>query len=282
MSITHGTGCKVNVPDKRDWTFSASPKVKAAPKPAIFSLVGKINLRFDQLNTNSCVGNGVSLSINYLKIKQGLKAFIPSRLFIYYNARKAIKETAIDEGCSIRDAIKSVNIEGACSEDTWKFDTKKVTTKPDTNSYKEALEHQTLEYRNIPRDIEEMKNCLYEGYPFVFGFKVPKSIHGSQTRKTGIVALPTASDPMDSGHAVLAVGWDDNRKLLICINSWGATWGDKGVLYLPYAYLTNSKWSHNFTALRLVEGEAEVKPDPKPEPKKCCCKCGGCPKCPTG
>ncbi len=45
------------------------------------------------------------------------------------------------------------------------------------------------------------------------------------------------------GHAVLAVRFDDQRKIgnykgaLLIRNSWGADWGEKGYGWLPYAYI---------------------------------------------
>jgi C1A family cysteine protease len=38
------------------------------------------------------------------------------------------------------------------------------------------------------------------------------------------------------GHAVLAVGYDDAKQVLIVRNSWGPAWGYQGYFYMPYAY----------------------------------------------
>ncbi len=40
------------------------------------------------------------------------------------------------------------------------------------------------------------------------------------------------------GHAVLAMGYDDEKKLIKFRNSWGSAWGDKGYFYTPYDFVT--------------------------------------------
>lgn len=253
--------------DSRDYVFSAPAAIEDVKKPAVFSLNDKINLTYDQGPMNSCVGNGTALLFYYLRQKEGLPIFNPSRLFIYWNARAMRGTTGQDQGCVIRDAIKSVNTLGVCSEDDWKYDKNLVFKKPDTNSYNQALLNQSIEYTKIPRDLEQIKNCLYEGYPFVLGFRVPKSFTSSQTRNTGIVETPLSNESLDNGHAVLIIGWNDDKKLLQFRNSYGPKWGDKGNGYLRYAAIENEKWSSDYWTIRTVEdGSLD-------------CGCGTCPGC---
>jgi len=54
------------------------------------------------------------------------------------------------------------------------------------------------------------------------------------------------------GHAVLAVGYDDDQQRFIVRNSWGDTWGIKGYFTMPYAYLLDSNLSDDFWTLRQV------------------------------
>ncbi|HBN08566.1 MAG TPA: hypothetical protein DD435_07915 [Cyanobacteria bacterium UBA8530] len=60
---------------------------------------------------------------------------------------------------------------------------------------------------------------------------------------TGIMPMPKPSEQVFGGHAVLAVGYDDAKKVLIVRNSWGSGWGDKGYFYMPY---DNMKYNHDF------------------------------------
>jgi C1A family cysteine protease len=49
--------------------------------------------------------------------------------------------------------------------------------------------------------------------------------------------------PSRGGHAVVAVGYDDNRKIgkdkgaVKIRNSWGTNWGAGGYGWLPYSYI---------------------------------------------
>lgn len=92
----------------------------------------------------------------------------------------------------------------------------------------------------VQQTLGQMKGCLADGYPFVFGFTVYSSFKIGDVKKTGIMHLPTAADSMMGGHARMAVGYDDKKQHFIIQNSWGTEWGDKGFFYMPYSYATDS------------------------------------------
>ncbi len=98
-----------------------------------------------------------------------------------------------------------------------------------------------------------MKGCLFSGYPFVYGFTVYESFESEDVARTGNVPMPSPGERVVGGHAVLAVGYDDDEGMFICRNSWGAEWGDAGYFYMPYAYLLDDNLSDDFWTIRLVE-----------------------------
>ena len=59
----------------------------------------------------------------------------------------------------------------------------------------------------------------------------------------GEFAFPGPQDSVQGGHAVVAIGYDDSRKIgkhkgaLKIRNSWGTGWGEVGYGWLPYAYV---------------------------------------------
>ena len=264
-----GLGWKPDIPDIRDHIYSAPKQLLIEGLPAAvdlrenhkdidgscgpdFDKESNIPLyRFNQLITNSCVGNSASMDFeSTLMVQDSPNQFTPSRLFIYYNARKAIGQENIDEGCVIRDAFKSINKDGVIPESLWPFDVNKVTVEPPTELYDKAQLHQAIEYKRIPVDIEQMKACLAEGFPFVFGFPVYESFYDPQTTELGKAHLPGPGEKMLGGHAVLCVGYNDAQKVFICINSWGKDWGDNGCFYMPYDYMLVGD---DFWSLRKVE-----------------------------
>ena len=58
---------------------------------------------------------------------------------------------------------------------------------------------------------------------------------------------------MLGGHAVMAAGYDDERKMLLVRNSWGKDWGEDGYFWMPYEYITNTRNCSDFWTIREVE-----------------------------
>jgi C1A family cysteine protease len=100
-----------------------------------------------------------------------------------------------------------------------------------------------------------MRSCLAAGYPFVFGFTVYESFESPDVARTGVAPMPAPKEVMVGGHAVVAVGYNDNDKRFIARNSWGSGWGQQGYFTIPYDYLTNSKLSSDMWTIRREQGE---------------------------
>lgn len=230
----------------------------AAPVHAHFTLPPHVDLRdkmpavYDQGALGSCTANAIAAAIEYERARQGSSDdFTPSRLFVYYNERVMEGTVASDAGAMIRNGIKSVARLGDCPEEQWPYDPDVFAEQPPQDVYDAALHYRTVDYWRVPRDINQMRGCLAAGFPFVFGFSVYESFESDAVAETGIVDLPKPSEQMLGGHAVLAVGYDDAQQRVTVRNSWGATWGDKGYFYLPYAFLLNDDLSEDFWTIKL-------------------------------
>jgi C1A family cysteine protease len=242
-----------DLPDARDYMYSAPEKV-------LTKLPKKVDLRgsnmppvWDQGELGSCTGQAIGSAFEFGQRKQGLKVFMPSALFIYYNERAMEGTIDTDSGAMIRDGMKSVAKIGVCDEVTWPYVIPKFAEKPPQKAYTEAKKHQALVYRRVLGVLHQMQGCLAQGFPFVFGFAVYESFLSPEVARTGKVSLPPRGEQLIGGHAVLAVGYDDSKQAFIVRNSWGNKWGIKGYCEMPYGYLTDPQLSRDFWAIYTVE-----------------------------
>lgn len=246
-------GWSPDLPDIRDYKYLV-PKYLVKKNPSRVNLTPKCPAVLDQGELGSCTANAIANAHLFNQKKQkSKKPFLPSRLFIYYNERKLENTILIDSGAQIRNGFKTIANEGSCSEDDWVYNISKFASKPPKNLYEEALNHQAIKYMRITPTLDNLRGCLADGYPFVFGFVVYESMLTDKVAKTGKVPLPTTSDRPLGGHAVLCVGYSSARNYFIIQNSWGTNWAKKGYFYLPNEYLTNSNLSDDFWTLRSVE-----------------------------
>ena len=243
-------GWQPDLPDFRDFTYKVvAPTVILPPKVDLRPNCPPV---CDQGQLGSCTANAIAGALEYEQIKKkDVNYFLPSRLFVYYNERLMEGTVSSDSGAMIRDGIKSVNKQGACKETTWPYVISKFKTKPTAKSYTEALKYKSIEYSSLPQDMTSVKTCLFNGDIFVFGFTVYDSFESDQTARTGIMTMPTQLEKVLGGHAVEGVGYDDTKKWIICKNSWGPLWGDKGYFYMPYDYFF-SKLTSDFWVIKNV------------------------------
>jgi C1A family cysteine protease len=188
------------------------------------------------LISGNCTANALAGNLEFLD-KQADGAYTDvSRLFIYFNERVLQGNTDADSGASLRNGIKTLVNNGACSESAWPYNIEKFADKPSERCYADGLEHRIVSYHRI-MNIDEMLACLSEGFPFVFGFAVYESLQTPLVARTGKVPMPKKSERMLGGHAVMAVGYDQKEKRFLVRNSWGEGWGMGGYFTIPFAYL---------------------------------------------
>lgn len=241
-----------DLPDHRDHLY-------AAPRATLEQLPESINLRstcppvYDQLALGSCTAQAIAGAMQFDQIKQKLHVFIPSRLFIYYNEREMMGTVDTDSGAMLRDGIKSVNKQGGCPEVLWPYDIAKFRVPPPTQCYQIALKHKAISYRRVLQNLLQMRGCLAEGNPFVFGFSVYESFESDKVKRTGQVPMPGPNEAVLGGHACLMIGYDAEKQVFLFRNSWGDTWGDAGYGSLPEAYMLNSDLSSDFWTIEAVE-----------------------------
>ena len=141
--MMHGLGWRR---DRLDWRDSLYRRAVLQPGSV---KIHDVDLRdshamppiLDQGRINSCVGMAVASNAHYLLRAQGVWTFVPSPLFIYYNARDAIGEALNDEGCEIRDAYRALAKQGVASEDEWPLKAPFVKRRPPDRIFEHGVKH---------------------------------------------------------------------------------------------------------------------------------------------
>ncbi|MCK4792676.1 MAG: hypothetical protein KAV87_53595 [Desulfobacteraceae bacterium] len=251
----YGMGWQRDLPDIRDYTpehekieelFHQS-KALNPPKAGIkksVDLTSWCSPIEDQEDLGSCTANAGAGLVEYYERRAFGEHLDASRLFLYKVTRKLLHWTG-DTGAWLRTTIKAMVLFGIPPEEYYPYIISKFDEEPSAFCYAFAQSYQSIQYYRLDRAnvspdqlLKRIKSFLAAGYPSMFGF----TVYNFGNEK-GEFAFPGSHDPVQGGHAVVAVGYDDNRKIgkdkgaLKIRNSWGTDWGEKGYGWLPYAYV---------------------------------------------
>lgn len=258
LNLGHGMGWLPDFPDFRDHTLQhkqvqavmgRSKVVKAvkAGLPASVDLRGACSPIEDQGALSSCTAHAVVGLVEYYERRAFGKHIDASRLFVYKTTRNLLHWQG-DRGAYVRSALKALVLFGVPPEEYWAYVPGQLDDEPPAFCYAYGQNYQTIDYYRLdpsgtsPDDVlAKVKQMLASGYPAAFGFTVYQSIRDAD--KTGEIPYPADNDAAEGGHAVMAAGYDDSRKIgkqkgaLLIRNSWGKQWGEQGYGWLPYAYM---------------------------------------------
>jgi C1A family cysteine protease len=255
-----------DLPDLRDYTpetkkvaqLLGQMKVPTAATPA--KLPPSVDLRTwcspieDQGALGSCTANAGAGMYEYFERRAYGRHIDCSRLFLYKATRNLLRWTG-DTGAYLRATMAALRLFGTCPEEYWPYVVSDFDKDPPPFVWSFAENFQALSYYRLdppstptPALLTQIKAQLAAGLPPMFGFTVYASI--SQAARTGAIPFPVSSERVLGGHAILAVGYDDAKKItnqtpggpettgaLLIRNSWGTGWGDQGYGWLPYDYV---------------------------------------------
>jgi C1A family cysteine protease len=214
----------------------------------------------DQGQLGSCTANGLTAAYEFCMIKQEKKYEPMSRLFLYYLEREMEGTVDQDSGAEIHDGVKVMNTEGLCLESLWPYDITKFTVKPDSKCHDDLKLHKAVKGERVQQTMDDMKQCLLDGFPIVVGVQVYESFESEAVLKTGMVSIPdTTTEKLMGGHCMMCCGIKqiDGKDYFIVMNSWGTEVMDKGFCYIPAEYLTNTYLASDFWTIKLVDDEPD-------------------------
>jgi hypothetical protein len=238
----------------KKYTDIADPSMLDHPKPTA-DLSGLFPEVVNQEGLNCCTACACTGAYEY-EIGLAQAHIVSARfsfIFVYYNQRVLQGSLHCNLGASIGDGLYTLSHRGVCTDDEWPVNFHEFEKKPYKSCYEDALGNRISAYYQLDRDIKQMKACLSEGHPFIFGFSASDS---TRNAPNGDIPIPGDDDSSIFGHAVVAVGYDDEKQLFNIRNSWGNAWGNNGYGTIPYSYLTEEGFSRDFWTIRLDSAAA--------------------------
>jgi len=281
---TVGTGWLPPLPDLRDFT-DAEPQIAEMAKKLGLSKSKKkkastatVDLRTwcspveDQGSLGSCTAHAAVGIVEYFQRRAFGKHLEGSRLFVYKATRNLMQVTG-DTGAWLRNTMGALKLCGVAGEKYWPYTDAEpdFDDEPPSFVYAVADNYEALRYfchdplgTNLSGAtvLASVKKYVAAGIPSMFGFWGFPSFDCSDVK--GGIPYPCPGEQAEWGHAIVAVGFDDRKKIkntkcnktttgaLLIRNSWGTAWGDQGYGWLPYDYVVN-KLALDFWSLLSME-----------------------------
>lgn len=256
-----GMGYLRELADVRDLSAASAPvkdilKKSARLKSAAKAAPASVDLRQwcspieDQKSLGSCTAHAGVGMLEYYERRAFGSHIDASRLFLYKVTRNLLGWKG-DTGGYLRTTMKALAMTGVPPEQYWPYVMTRFDDEPSAFLYALGDNYEALKYYRLDPAgtapaavLANVKTQLAANLPSMFGFTVYSSIP-PLGEGTGEIPFPGSGDKVAGGHAVLAVGYDDARKIgackgaLLIRNSWGTGWGDAGYGWLPYDYVLN-------------------------------------------
>jgi len=272
--LIRSTGWVPDPPSPGDFTADHPEVVKLLVKTALGHrlrgrrLPGSTDLRpfcspvQFQGHYNTCTAHVVTSMMALLENRAHGRYVPASRLFLYQVTKRILGEAATDPGVYLRQMMGCVVLIGVPPEtyfpylDTTIDDDPRLAAEPDAFCF--AIAHDLRAVRYVRLDplgeapatiLERIRSFLATGFAASIGFPLFRSaLERSLTHAE--MPLPKPGEKAVGSHAVLLVGYDDQRKIagtkpdgesatgaFLFKNSWDTKWGDQGYGWLPYRYL---------------------------------------------
>ncbi len=160
-------------------------------------------------------------------------------------------------GTYFGDALNLLQEMGAAPLANMPYNEADFVSQPDSETIAAAARYRLLSWKRVNyKDVIEIKSQLNAGYPVMIGARVDD---GFMKAGKGFVWKEVVG-AQSGGHAMLVVGYDNDRHAFRAINSWGADWGDGGYYWFDYDFFPTVVHE------AYVAKDRYVRPAPPPPP----------------
>jgi C1A family cysteine protease len=215
------------------------PGFEVAPLPASVDLSAAMPPVGDQGQEGSCVAWASAYAMRgYEARKDVWSAISPKNAAANYNFSPAFVYNQInggkDDGSVVTDALSLMETKGAATLADMPYTAGSYTAKPSAAAFSDALNYKIASYVYIPpTSLSLIKTQLAEGIPVILAIKV----YGNFFSLGNNQVYSSVSGGYQGGHAITIVGYNDAKRAVEIINSWGTYWGTSGYGWISYAML---------------------------------------------
>ncbi|MDN3642657.1 C1 family peptidase [Lutimonas halocynthiae] len=169
---------------------------------------------------------------NYESVQNGIfnSNFEMSPAYIY----NQIKVTDCAGGSFVQQALDTLVSQGIVGWNIMVYNDNECETQPN-NLQKVLAEPNKIEnyfYFDEELVFDYTKASLLNDQPVVIAITIDRNYFGARDENGEYIYRKFKSS--DGGHAMLVVGYDDDRNAFKVVNSWGKNWGNEGFIWIDY------------------------------------------------
>ncbi|KAL4854749.1 Histidinol-phosphate aminotransferase 2 [Chlorella vulgaris] len=219
----------------------------------------------DQGQMGTCTVQAAVNAFRFALEKEArMPAYMPSRMFIFYNAKRHFYKQAVvdyEKGMSIRAAFDSIKRFNACDEKVFPYGVHMKHQSPSQSAYDNANRHKhplvPIKLFNNPEKVDPgrklytIMSALSRGHPIAVGLSYLSNLWVNN--KTVMLYPPEQetqamrfNEKLWGSHAVLLVGYNWREGTFKFQNSYGVQRGQQGYFYAPVEYLVHPTLSRGY------------------------------------
>jgi hypothetical protein len=251
-----------------DAVYDAFPKVARyrAFLPASVDLSGRFPKAGYQGQQGSCTawatayavrsyyGRGTQVWQNYAPEDQ---VFSPA--FVYNHLHS---DAQCSKGTSISAALDFIRDAGVPPMSSFPYQLDSCTLQPGGDVQDIASRFKIRSWRSLAADrLDDVKGQLASGNPVIFGMNITDEF---LTLGRAQIYDDSTSAKTD-GHAMVIVGYDEEKQAFKVFNSWGTGWGDEGYGWISYSAMKAR--AQRYFIVEVPEEASYAQPIPLPAPQ---------------